>query len=174
MVLSDEAGNLYQMEAMSISEYEMGYNGMAYTASFEEAISMENYYVQGNWSLSQVNLGDGIKNAYTEGYEGGINVDENGVFDILIKGPDVDGIETGLECKFTVEDIESRSGIEDFGDDYEWVSFDIESSDPDIKYYGCILDSNKVMEIVRVSTKDHKRDAIAFYLTRVKGEISVG
>lgn len=172
MVLADEDNNLYYMEATSISDYEMGFRNMSYSDCFEEAISMENYYTQGNWYLSQVDLGGEIENAYSEGYEGGIKVDKNGVFDILIKGPNGNESETGLNSQFVVEYINSRSGIEDFGDDSEWVSFDIESSNPDIKYYGGILDSNKVMKIVRVITKDKKTEAMAFYLTRTEGEIS--
>ena len=172
MVLSDEDGNLYHMEATSISDYEMGYRNMSYSDCFEEAISMENYYIDGNWSLSQVDLGNGIENAYLEEYEGGIKVDRNGIFDILIKGPNGSESEKGLESEFKIEYINSRSGFEEFGDDSEWVSFDIESSNPNIKYYGGILDSNKLMKIVRVISKDHKQEAMAFYFTRTQGEIS--
>ena len=172
MVLSDEDGNLYYMEATSISDYEMGYRNMSYSDCFEEAISMENYYIDGNWSLSQVDLGNGIENAYLEEYEGGIKVDRNGIFDILIKGPNGSESEKGLKSEFKIEYINSRSGFEEFGDDSEWVSFDIESSNPNIKYYGGILDSNKLMKIVRVISKDHKQEAMALYFTRTQGEIS--
>ena len=174
MVLADEDGNLYQMEAISINEYEMGYEGMTYSACFEEAISMENYYIEGNWYLSEVDLGNGIENAYLESYEGGIKVDKDGIFDILIKGPEGSEAEKGLESELIEEYIENRSGtFEELGDDYSWVNFDIVSNDPDVKYYGCILDSNKMMKIVRViTTKDNRKEAMAFYLTRTQGDIS--